>query len=77
MDGFIFTSKELGTQWEVVENITCSDCGKTSRGYRILKSLNYDKTKDKEPKFRCESCSINKVNDLKNEGIKIWYSQHI
>ena len=71
VDKFIFTSKELKTQWEIIENITCSDCGKLARGYRIVKSLNYDKTTDKEPKFRCESCSIDKSNKLRNIGIKI------
>jgi len=71
VDSFIFTSKELNTQWEVVENITCSDCGKIARGYRIVKSPNYDKTKDKEPKFRCEICSVNKTNELRNNGIKV------
>ena len=71
VDNFIFTSKELTTQWEVAENIACSDCGKIARGYRIVKSPNYDKTKDLCPKFRCESCSVIKTNELKNSGIKI------
>ena len=71
VDNFIFTSKELTTQWEIVENIKCFDCGKISRGYRIVKTSNYDKTKDTCPKFRCEACSVIKTNKLKNIGIKI------
>jgi len=71
VDNFIFTSKELTTQWEIIENIMCSDCGKIARGYRIVKSPNYDRTNDKEPKFRCEICSVNKTNELRNCGIKV------
>lgn len=71
VDIYIFTSKELTTQWEIVENITCSDCGKTARGYRLVKSSNYDKIKDLCPKFRCEACSIIKSNILKSSGIKV------
>ncbi len=71
VDTYIFTSKDLTTQWEIVENIKCSDCGKLSRGYRIVKTQNYDKTTDKCPKFRCESCSVLKTTQLKNIGIKI------
>lgn len=71
VDNFIFTSKELTTQWEIQENITCSDCGKIARGYRIVKSKNYDKTTDKCPKFRCESCSVIKTEELRNNGIKV------
>jgi hypothetical protein len=71
VDNFIFTSKELTTQWEIAENIVCSDCGKTARGYRIVKTSNYDKTKDECPKFRCESCSVLKTEELRNNGIKV------
>jgi len=71
VDNFIFTSKDLTTQWEVVENIQCSDCGNVARGYRLVKSSNYDKVKDSEPKFRCENCSINKSNELRKEGVEV------
>jgi hypothetical protein len=71
VDNFIFTAKELTTQWEVAENIICADCGKTARGYRIVKTLNYDKTKDTCPKFRCESCSVIKTEELRSNGIKV------
>ena len=36
VDQFIFTSRALAAQWEVKENITCVDCGKLARGYRLV-----------------------------------------
>ena len=71
VDRFIFKSKLLSAQWEIKNNIECSDCGKIARGYRIVKTANYDKSEDKEPKFRCEECSQRKTELLKNQGIKI------
>lgn len=68
VDQFIFTSKALEAQWEVKENIACVDCGKISRGYRLVKTKNYDKTTDKSPQFRCEACSQIKAEKLKKEG---------
>jgi hypothetical protein len=61
IDRIIFTSKTLNPVWETKENVTCIDCGKlVIRGYRLVKYKKYDKTKDKEPKWRCESCSMKK-----------------
>jgi len=71
VDRFIFKSKILDSQWEVKENVKCVDCGKISRGYRLVKTKNYDKTKDKFPKFRCEECSKKKTESLKKKGIKV------
>ncbi|MFA5318398.1 MAG: hypothetical protein WC323_02900 [Patescibacteria group bacterium] len=71
IDSFIFKSKLLSTQWEVKDNINCSDCGKIARGYRIVKTLNYNKIEDKAPKFRCEECSKKKTELLISQGIKI------
>ena len=71
VDKFIFTSKSLEASWEVKDNIKCSDCGKIARGYRLVKTKNYDKTRDKAPKFRCESCSQKKTKELRKQGIKI------
>jgi DNA-directed RNA polymerase subunit RPC12/RpoP len=71
IDRFIFVSGKLASQWEVRDNIKCSDCGKIARGYRLVKSSNYDKTEDKAPKFRCEECSKKKTELLKSQGIKI------
>ncbi len=68
VDRFIFTSRSLAAQWEVKENIRCVDCGKTTRGYRLVKTGTYDRSEDKEPEFRCEECSIKKSRDLKEKG---------
>ena len=71
VDQFIFTSQSLAAQWEVKENITCVDCGRVSRGYRLVQSGDYDRTHDHEPEFRCEECSKKKTEELKGRGIKI------
>lgn len=71
VDRFIFTSESLRAQWEVKEKIACFDCGRNTRGYRLVKTSNYDREKDKVPKFRCELCSQKKLAKLKKEGIKI------
>lgn len=71
VDRFIFKSKLLSSQWEVKDDIVCVDCGATARGYRLVKTDNYDKSEDKAPEFRCENCSKKKTEDLLNKGIKI------
>ncbi|MDD5415531.1 MAG: hypothetical protein PHE48_00825 [Candidatus Daviesbacteria bacterium] len=71
VDKFIFTSKTLGAQWEVKENIECVDCGRISRGYRLAKTNNYDRLNTKTPQFRCEDCSRKKSAELKRKGIKL------
>jgi len=70
VDKFIFTSPLLKAQWEVQENIKCYDCGKITRGYRLTKTANYDKTKA-TPQFRCEACSQKKTEALRQQGVKI------
>jgi hypothetical protein len=70
VDQFIFTSQSLAAQWEVKENITCASCGKLARGYRLVRSGDYDRTHDHEPEFRCEECSRKKTEELKGRGIK-------
>jgi len=71
VDRFIFKSRFLSAQWEVRDNIKCSDCGRITRGYRLVRTLNYDKVEDKAPKFRCEKCSERKTELLKNQGVKV------
>ncbi len=71
VDQFIFTSQTLTAQWEVKENIACVDCGKVARGYRLVRSGDYDRTHDHEPEFRCEECSQKKSAELKERGVKI------
>ncbi len=41
VDMFIFTSESLGAQWEVKDNVSCSDCAAACRGYRLVKTKNY------------------------------------
>jgi len=71
VDKFIFTSHALASQWEVRENIECADCGRLTRGYRLAKTPNYDRTKDTKPEFRCETCSQKKTEQLRQEGISV------
>ena len=71
VDQFIFTSQSLAAQWEVKENITCVDCGRIARGYRLVRSGDYDRTHDHEPEFRCEECSQKKTMELKERGVKV------
>ena len=71
VDKFIFTSRQLESQWEVKENIQCYDCGKISRGYRLVKTRDYDRTEVKEPQFRCELCSQKKTESLRKRGVSI------
>jgi DNA-directed RNA polymerase subunit RPC12/RpoP len=71
VDRFIFTSQALAAQWEVRENIVCSDCGKISRGYRLVRADNYDRSDHDKPEFRCEECSEKKTRQLRERGIRI------
>jgi len=70
VDRFIFTSRLLKAQWEVQEQVLCIDCGKMSRGYRLVKTKNYDRTKSK-PEFRCENCSKLKTEKLREKGVEV------
>ena len=71
VDQFIFTSQSLAALWEVKDNIACVDCGRIARGYRLVRSGDYDRTHDHEPEFRCEECSKRKAEELKGRGVKI------
>jgi hypothetical protein len=66
VDRFIFTSEKLGTVWQVQENVSCCECGKTARGYRLVKTTGYDRTAA-PPEFRCEECSIKKADTLRKK----------
>jgi hypothetical protein len=57
VDQFIFTSQSLAAQREVKEEIICEDCGRVARGYRLVRSGDYDRPSAREPEFRCENCS--------------------
>lgn len=69
IDRIIFKSDKLNASWQIKEEIPCIDCGKIARGYRLVKDINYDKTNDKYPEFRCEECSKKKYKELKEEGL--------
>lgn len=71
VDSYIFTSKSLAAQWEVRDNVRCADCGKLCRGYRLVKTGNYDRTKDRYPEFRCEQHSKRKSTKLRKSGIAV------
>lgn len=71
VDSFIFTSPVLDSQWEIKENVRCEDCKKLCRGYRLVKTANYDRLKVKHPEFRCEEHSKKKTRTLQKMGIKI------
>ncbi len=71
VDKFIFTSEVLAPQWEIKAEIACVDCGVVSRGFRLVKTKNYDRSKDEHPEFRCEQCSQKKLDELKKRGIEI------
>ncbi len=70
VDKFIFTSRLLEAQWQVRENVICCDCQTVARGYRLVKTGNYDKTSS-VPKFRCEACSQKKTEQLRQAGVAI------
>lgn len=71
VDKFIFKNTVLAPLWEIQEDIKCSDCGEVSKGFRLVKTKNYDRTNDKDPQFRCEKCSKNKLQELKDRGVKL------
>lgn len=71
VDKFIFKDKYRYDVWQVEENIKCADCGKHCRGYRLVKSEHYNRENSENIEFRCESCSTNKYNDIKNNNVNI------
>jgi len=70
VDKYIFKQTILFPLWQVQEEVKCVDCGEVCRGYRLVKSRNYDRIKDSEPEFRCERCSRNKLMMLREKGIE-------
>ena len=69
VDRFIFKSSYLFPLWEVKEEVICSGCGRKARGYRLVKTKNYDRLNDPQPEFRCEACSEKKLAELKHKGV--------
>ena len=72
VDRFIFTAKGLdGPLWMVREQAVCVDCGEQGRGYRLVKTANYDRTRDAAPEYRCEACSARKARALRDRGVVV------
>ena len=69
VDKYIFKSSVCFPLWEIQENIKCVDCGKVAKGFRLVKTKNYDRTKDQNPEFRCSDCSSNKLLELNKRGV--------
>lgn len=64
IDKLIFAKKTKYPLWEIKDNISCCECGKFGRCYRVALFNKYDKTEDKTPQFRCEKCSTKKVKRM-------------
>lgn len=56
------------TIWESKENVDCFDCGDNTLGFRVVKGKDYDRTKDKNPQYRCPVCCMKKYQKLLQEG---------
>ena len=67
IDRYIFKKKSDIPLWEIKDNIECVDCKKIGRGYRIVSWGNYDRLNDKNPKYRCKECSVNKMKTIKSK----------
>lgn len=64
IDRFIFYHKYTSALWEIKKNIICCDCKqKVRRGYRLVLYEKYNRTKDTNPQWRCENCSIHKFEN--------------
>jgi DNA-directed RNA polymerase subunit RPC12/RpoP len=72
IDRYIFLKNTSEPLWGIKRNTVCSDCGaKIKKGYRLVYTKNYDRTKDKNPEFRCESCSEKKLKALIKNGVTL------
>ena len=65
VDKIIFKKKSDIPLWEIKDDVKCFDCNKITKGYRIVEWGNYDKSEDKNPKYRCKDCSIKKMKTIK------------
>jgi hypothetical protein len=68
VDRFIFTSPSLEV-WQVKEKGKCDKCGIETNLWRLVKTKDYDRTQAK-PVFLCQKCSKEKLQQLKDRGIK-------
>lgn len=58
IDKLIFKKTSDVPLWKMKNNVTCHDCHKKAKDYRIVLGGNYDKTDDKNPQYRCKECSL-------------------
>ncbi|MCX5700874.1 MAG: hypothetical protein NTZ63_04975 [Candidatus Omnitrophica bacterium] len=68
VDKFIFTSKAIEI-WHIKEG-RCDKCQATSHLWRLVKTVNYDKSKE-PPIFLCMECSKKKTDSLRAKGILV------
>lgn len=72
VDRWIFRRTNIlftGELWEAKENVTCADCAKPiERGYRLVKTADYDRSRDRHPQFRCQSCSRAKYDAFRRQN---------
>ena len=68
VDRFIFTSKAIEV-WHIKEG-KCDKCGVVSHLWRLVKTVNYDKSGEK-PLFLCMKCSKEKTDELRSKGIPV------
>ena len=71
IDRLIFKPEFFNPLWEIKDNVVCHDCGASCKGYRLVKTKNYDRMKDANPQFRCEKCSDLKLKKLKSQNITV------
>lgn len=67
IDKFIFRTVSKNPLWEIKDENVCADCGKIGIGYRIVEWRGYNRRKNKDPQFRCESCRILKLQSIKKK----------
>jgi hypothetical protein len=71
VDRAIFARGPSRPLWEVEPDAVCADCGQRGKGYRVVRSANYDRTSDPSPQFRCPCCSENKCQELRARGVAV------
>jgi len=71
VDKYIFKTNYLHPLWEIKDDVTCADCGITCKGYRLVKTKNYDRLNDPHPEFRCTECSAKKKEKLEQAGVAV------
>lgn len=66
VDQYIFKKVSKKPLWDIRDEVTCTDCGSIGAGYRIVEWLDYNKSNDEKPEYRCEKCRIEKMKQVKS-----------